>query len=143
MELTLTRTTKTNNSTIGELTDNVNFNCYTLEPVDRGLLKTMSEEDILLKKVYGKTAIPAGRYRIFITFSDHFKKNLPMLAAVPGFQAVEIHTGNTAADTRACILIGYDKDTDTIMRSGIAFADLMLLLTKAEEDRERNFITIQ
>jgi hypothetical protein len=143
MELTLNRKERTDTTTIGELTDTNGYHCYTLEPKDIGLTKSMPEAEVFSKKITGKTAIPTGRYRIYIGFSEHFQKNVPMLVAVPGFWGVEIHPGNTAKDTKGCILLGYEKEENEVLKSRSAFYDLMLLLEKSESNGERSFITIQ
>lgn len=76
-------------------------------------------------KVYGETAIPAGVYNVVITPSKRFKRDLPLLENVPGFEGIRIHPGNTAADTDGCILVGRAKGADYVSESKAAFAVLM------------------
>lgn len=91
MELLLKRKHRTDKSTIGELSINGNFECYILEDKDRGLDSSMTLAEIKAQKVYGATAIPAGRYRVAFTFSNRFQKYLPLLIDVPGYEGVRIH----------------------------------------------------
>jgi len=141
MEITVKRKTRTDISTIGELDINGTFECYTLEDKDRGLLQTMSLTDIKSKKVDGKTAIPAGRYELAITFSDRFQKYLPLLLNVPGYEGVRIHNGNTAADTEGCLLLGTSVDKDFVGNSKSALQSFLSKLTPASK-KEKIFITI-
>lgn len=131
-------------STIGELsiTDD-DFRCYTLEDCERRLSQTDSLETINEIKVYGKTAIPYGTYEIAVTFSNRFKKFLPLLFNVPGFEGIRIHTGNKDADTTGCVLVGTQKDVlnNRILNSRTAFAELMLLINERIKT-EKIFITI-
>lgn len=108
-ELLLTRHIFTDKSTIGELKwKGGEFECHTLEDTCRrdknndGRLQ--SEE-----KIFGETAIPAGRYEIKMEWSEHYKRKMPFLQNVPYFQGIMIHWGNWAKDTKGCILVG-DKD---------------------------------
>ena len=57
-------------------------------------------------KVKGKTAIPRGLYHLTVTFSNRFQRQMLLILAVPGFEDVRIHGGNTAADTEGCPLYG-------------------------------------
>ena len=73
--------------------------CDTLEP---RVIDWSKEE-----KVAGKTAIPAGRYRVTIRYSATFKRKMPFLENVPHFSGIMLHTGNTAEKhSRGCILVG-------------------------------------
>lgn len=104
LELKVQRNTFTDNSSIGDLYIDEKFHCHTLEDVVR------AGGD----KVYGKTAIPAGRYEVIMTMSNRFGRVMPLLQNVPGYDGVRIHKGNTAEDTLGCILVGADKAVDRI-----------------------------
>jgi len=85
MKIEVIRHTFTERSTIGSLYLNGKFECYTLEDVVR-----------VGEKVPGATAIPEGIYPVQITFSNRFKRDLPLLLNVPNFDGIRIHTGNYA-----------------------------------------------
>lgn len=100
--------------------DNVRF-CYTCEDEDRFLENV--PDSIKEAKVYGKTAIPRGLYRLTVDFSPHFGKQLPLVNDVPGFSGIRIHGGNTAEDSLGCILAvkvrtanGIAQCADTVKR---------------------------
>jgi hypothetical protein len=129
MELQLKRTDFFENSTIGELSVNGELECYTLEDKVRPV------------KIKGKTAIPAGRYEVIINYSQRFNRPLPLFLNVPNFEGVRIHSGNTAADTEGCILVGMTKEEEFIGQSKVAFERLFPKL-KAASDTEKIFIDI-
>lgn len=141
MELLLTRKYFTDQSTIGELSYNGERVCFILEDTDRGLDSTQSVPFIESKKVFGRTAIPTGSYEIIISYSNRFKKPLPLLLNVKGFTGIRIHAGNVASDSEGCLLPGTDHDVDRVNNSRVAFLDLSNLITKAMET-EKVFITI-
>lgn len=124
MEIKVKRIARKPNYTIGRLyVDGVYF-CDTLEDTDRGLRKSMTLEEIKRKKVYGQTAIPMGTYRVSITYSPTFKKLMPLLIGVPGYEGVRIHPGNTPADTLGCILVGENKEVGKVLNSRATFNKL-------------------
>ena len=142
MELELTRTTRTNRSTIGELTVNGKFECFILEDKDRGLQQGMALSELMAAKIKTRTAIPTGRYEIVTNFSDRFQKMLPLLLDVPAFAGIRIHPGNTDADTEGCLLPGKTKSRDMVGSSRAAFAVLFEKIKTAMQ-REKVFITVR
>lgn len=141
MEIIVQRETYTNDSTIGTLTYG-GSKCYTLEDKVRDVNKDGDLNDIGEAKVYGETAIPAGRYQVAFTFSNRFKKYLPLLINVAGFEGIRIHPGNKKADTHGCILLGNTKGADMIGESRVATASFISWLQKVIKT-EKVFITIK
>ncbi len=131
MQLVVTRTTYTDESTIGKMMVDGLFECFTLEDVPRK------------KKIWGKTAIPAGQYEVVIADSPRFKRKLPRLLDVPGFNGVLIHPGNTAEDTHGCILVGATASEDFIGSSRAAFKKLFAKLEQAAARGEKITIRIE
>ena len=132
--LTLKRDTYTNKTTIGKLYLNDVFICDTLEDVCRDLNKDGDLNDLGESKIYGETARPSGIYKVIINMSPRFKKLLPRLIDVPGYDGVLIHMGNFAKDTHGCILVG-TRGID-VLQGGTslkALAKLMTELTKYDE----------
>ncbi len=141
MNLTLKRKVFTINSTIGELFINDEFQCYTLEDVDRGLTSTMDLKEIEKIKVHSQTAIPYGIYEVIINYSKTFKCLMPLLIDVKGYAGVRIHTGNKAADTEGCILVGKTKGFDFIGNSRDEYSVLFNKLSEASKT-EKIILTI-
>ena len=113
MNLRLIRRWPKATCTIGELLIEGEWFCFTLEDVERP------------EKIPGETAIPTGRYKVIITHSQRFDRDLPLLVDVPGFTGVRIHAGNTEADTRGCILVGKRTLENAIGESRAALEALM------------------
>lgn len=68
-------------------------------------------------KIYSNTAIPAGKYEIIITYSNRFKKYLPLLLNVPGYDGIRMHPGNSAVDTAGCLLPGINDIKGRVSQS--------------------------
>lgn len=141
MNLKLTRKEFTSESTIGQLEIDGNFFCYTLEDVVRDKNNDGDLDDKGEEKVYGKTAIPKGKYEVIINYSERFKQQMPLLLNVKGFEGIRIHKGNSAVDTHGCILLGKSKSKDFIGMSNLAYNEFMTALKKATKG-EKIFIEI-
>lgn len=121
MKITIKRLHKTDNSTIGELSVDGKFECYTLEDKERDV------------KIKGETAISKGTYKVGISLSNRFKKLLPILFNVPNFEGVRIHSGNSNHDTEGCILVGTTRSLDYISNSRTAFDRLFKKMKLAKD----------
>jgi len=95
-------------------------------------------------KIYGKTAIPAGKYKITIDFSEHFKKIMPHILNVPGFTGCRVHSGNRPEDTEGCILIGSYDGTDDFISGGISkgIFEMFMILLRANLNESQNNVAI-
>jgi hypothetical protein len=134
MIITVRRIAMKDTYTIGKLyIDGVYF-CDTIEDKDRGLDDSMEESEIRKKKVYGLTAIPLGTYKVEITYSPKFKKNLPLLIGVKGFEGIRIHSGNTAKDSLGCIIVGRNKKVGMVLDSRATMTKLLKVLTSTKEN---------
>ena len=142
MKLELKRTFLGDKYTIGSLFINGVFFCNVLEDVVRDLNKDGDLNDAGETKVWGESAIPYGTYTVILTYSNRFKKVLPLLENVKGFEGIRIHQGNTAADTNGCLLVGKNTEVGRVTESKATFAKLMKRLVDATEMKETIFITI-
>lgn len=139
MELILKRTDFTDEATLGEITIDGVHECYSCED------KTRDENE---PKVFGKTAIPYGKYKIVITRSNRFSKlekkdvYLPELLLVPGFEGVRIHPGNKPEDTEGCLLPGTAKAKNMVVSSRTAFIKLNEKINDAIKSGKDIYITI-
>lgn len=135
MKLKLIRKNYTQNSTTGELFIDDEFFCYTLED-------TVRAEGI---KVKAHTAIPSGNYKVKVTMSSRFKREMPMIYSESNgfelkangisFKGIRLHGGNTHANTEGCPLVAYRKlNNDTIQ--GTAERDLTKKLGKEVHEIE-------
>lgn len=125
MIIELNRIKSAPDATLGYMTIDGQFECFTLEDEKRTV------------KVSGETRIPSGYYRIkyrevdspmtqrYKAKYDFFEWHLE-LQNVPNFQYVYIHVGNTDDDTDGCILVGRsaDMDTMTVGHSSVAYETL-------------------
>ena len=114
MIVSVKRTFKGAEYTIGKLYIDGHYLCDTLEDTVRNGIK-----------IAGKTAIPAGKYKVKKTMSPRFKKILPEILNVPGFSGVRIHNGNTADDSSGCVLLGLNKVKGKVLDSQTTMAFFM------------------
>lgn len=138
MNLTLNRIFREPDYTIGKLYIDGHYFCDTLEDPVRTLPASCpnTSEGILCacpEKVYARTAIPAGTYKVTMQFSPRFKRVLPLLHDVPHFLGVLIHSGNDPGDTAGCILVGHNKVKGKVLESRAVSDKLNALLEKENE----------
>ena len=117
IKLQLKRIFKGSTYTIGKLYVNGEYFCDTLEDTDRDLKDSQNILYIKSKKIFGKTAIPTGTYKVELTYSNRFQKILPILIGVKGFEGIRIHEGNFAKDTEGCLLVGNNTFKGTVSNS--------------------------
>jgi len=127
MLLEVRREPSANACTLGSLYVDGAFECFTLEDV----IREVALQPVALWKIPGETAIPSGTYQVMVTMSDRFQRLLPLLVDVPGFVGVRIHSGNCAADTEGCILVGRRRGTATVLESRLAFQALFAKIQAA------------
>ena len=136
VEILLKRIAAKDNYTIGRLYVNGKRFCDTLENTDRGLEQSMSLDEILEKKIYGKTAIPTGTYKITMKRKspkfakiDYYKElcggYMPRLLRVPGFEGILIHRGNREDATEGCLLVGDNTSKGGLSNSKVQWEKLM------------------
>lgn len=119
MKLKLIRDIQDKDRTLGKLFVNGVRLYYTVEDAVRD------------EKIYGKTAIPFGVYNVVITMSHRFRKPLPLLENVPGFEGIRIHSGNTELDTDGCIIVGKTRTNSGVGQSRIAMDFLQMDIERA------------
>ena len=135
MRLILKRLYLKTDYTIGKLYMDGKYFCDTLEDQVRDLTKE--------RKIPGRTAIPAGVYEIVVNVSPRFKRKLPRLLDVPGFDGILIHRGYTAEDTAGCILVGENRERGKVINSTRYEVQLTGILERAQEKGEITIEIIQ
>jgi len=110
MKIKVIREVLTPTETLGSLYINEKFFCYTLEDVDRKLKNTDAIDFVKAHKVKANTAIPSGEYRMILSMSNRFKRIMPEVLNVPGFQGIRFHGGNTHLDSEGCVLVAKQRN---------------------------------
>ena len=141
MNLTLKRLNLTPNYTEGELYVNGVYFCKTLEDTNRDLNKN-GQFDNNEKKVYGETCIPYGKYKVILSYSPKFKRELPEILEVPDFQGIRIHRGNKISDTLGCVLCGEKVKNGYLSNSTPYEIKLVELFKQTKSRNEESFIEI-
>lgn len=134
MKLRVERKWWKNEYTIGILYVNGVRLCETLEDTVRDVNRN-GRFDGQERKVYGKTAIPFGTYKVNMNTVSPTMKNrnwakryggiVPRIMDVPLFDGILIHPGNTAADTAGCLLVGRNTVVGKLTSSTATYYRLM------------------
>ena len=142
MELKLIRKYRCCNYCIDKLYINNEYFSDALEDPDRGLTDSMSLEGIKKIKIKGNTCIPYGTYNVTITYSPRFKRNLPLINNVKGFEGIRAHNGNTPQHTEGCVLLGFNKVKGQVIDSKVTVNKFIDIVQKALNKGEKVTITI-
>ncbi len=105
MKVMVKRLFRTKNTTISSVLIDGELQCF-------GLENTFNQP-----KVYGKTRIPCGTYRVglrtvggkhrkYLKRFSNLHKGMLHIKDVPGFEHILIHIGNFHQDTDGCLLLG-------------------------------------
>lgn len=129
MELTLVRDIFGPDYTLGKLYADGSFLCYTVEDA----VREIEGEPVAAWKIPGKTAIPYGRYKVIITFSNKFQKLLPLIVDVPGYTGVRFHALNYAEESDGCIGPGMTRMDRGVANSRLAMSILHPMIQEAKE----------
>lgn len=124
-----------------------------MEPFSRHLSNSMPLSEIKAKKVYGKTAIPTGRYELEWRVSPSLKDRpyakkydgkFPYLKDVPGWTGVMFHPFNYGTESKGCIAVGEKWKPGVIINATRGYQDLMdFYIVPAFEWGQRVFVTIK
>ena len=136
MKILVKRIAKRPTYTIGKMYLDGKYFCDTLEDTDRNISQSTPIDTIKKVKLPNNTAIPTGTYKVIVNVSPKFKRLLPRLLSVPGFDGVLIHRGNTDKDTSGCILIGENKVVGKVINSTGYETKLVSILNKAQDNKE-------
>ena len=124
MKIKVDRIYKGESYTIGKMYLNGEYFCDTLEDAIRPV------------KIPNETAIPAGIYKVKVTYSPRFKRNLPLLVDVPNYTGIRIHNGSNKDHTSGCILVGFNTSKGILSDSRKISDQLTNLLESLSEPIE-------
>lgn len=138
--------------TIGKVSvDRGAYTCECIEDRDRGLTDSMTPGEIAARKVYGETAIPAGKYKIKMTHSPKFgqkeayawcKGVLPEIVGVKGYSGIRIHAGNTAKDSLGCLLPGRNTEVGRVTDSMNTVKRIVTMINAAMKEGRPCYVNI-
>jgi hypothetical protein len=139
MELRLIREPSVAGATLGALYVDDVWTCWTLEDE----LREIPGLPVAAWKVWGQTAIPAGRYQVRVTWSPRFRRELPELVDVPGYTGIRMHIGNRPADTEGCVLVGLRRAAGAVLDSRVMLEALVPRLQAVERTGELIWIDVE
>jgi hypothetical protein len=137
VKLKLERKFLNENSTEGNLYVDGKWFCHVIEDKVRAKPGEWDNSH----KVYAKTAIPYGNYQVLVTWSNRFKRMLPLLINVPDFQGIRIHNGRTETSSAGCLIVSYKAGKGYVINDKKAMNDLTDMISEAQK-KSKVFIEI-
>lgn len=80
--------------------------------------------------------LPAGTYRVIITYSPHFHRSMPLVLGTGQRTGIRIHPANWSAELGGCIAVGQSIDGHSLDNSVLAFNNLFFKI-KGDLDKGR------
>jgi hypothetical protein len=120
MKLLVKREPTAFGATLGRLYIDGVMQCDTLEDE----IREIPGQPVTKWKVYGYTAIPQGLYKLTAENSPRFGPDTLTVNAVPGFEGIRVHAGNSEKDTHGCLLVGTRAGRALVSNSRSALAAL-------------------
>lgn len=127
MKLLVQREPSAFGATLGRLYVDGILQCDTLEDE----IREVPGQPVAKWKVYGYTAIPQGLYKLTAENSPRFGPDTLTVNAVPGFEGIRIHAGNSEKDTHGCLLVGTRAGRAFVGQSRVALEALKAKLLPA------------
>lgn len=140
MKLEIIRDTFADDYTLGKLVIDGVQQGFTCEDAVRG---EGDPKTVAQWKIDGMSAIPYGRYRCGVEYSNRFKRVMPTIFSVPGFKGIRIHAGNRHTDTEGCPLIGLERTKDGVRNCAPLVDYVCDEILKAEKAKKEVFIEIR
>lgn len=106
----------------------------TIEPFSRHLTNSMPLAEIKAKKVYGKTAVPCGRYKMELRVSPSLKNRsyakkydgkFAYIMDIPAWTGVLEHPFNRGTESKGCFAVGEKWKDGVIINATKGHEDLM------------------
>jgi len=146
IELVLQRRATVKATTLGRLSLDGVHQCDILEDAIRETVP--GGVPVSEWKIKGRTAIPAGRYRLELVNSPAFGPDTLSLVAVPGFSLIRIHSGNDDEHTDGCLITGTavadpNGDGGDVANSRVALAALKAKIVPRLKTGEEGWIEVR
>jgi len=146
MEFSLVRKYFNENYTIGKLSVDGTYLCETIEDAVRDLHDRNHDGDFTDPgegKIYGKTAIPYGRYEIKMVYWEKHNRLYAQLQNVPGYTGIFIHSGRTEKHTEGCLIPGENKLKGQVLYSPYHTEIVTNFVRKGLQEGKQVYITIK
>ena len=108
--------------------------------------QTVEDEDRHMEdgngKLYGKTAMPTGRYELEL-YNSPKHGWVPLFKNVPGFTFTEIHKANHAEELLGCVAVGTRRTDMGVENCAPALALIVAEMRQAKIEDRKVFCTIR
>lgn len=108
--------------------------------------ETLEDEDRRLEegnaKVYGRTAMPIGRYELTL-YNSPKHGVVPLFHDVPNFTYTEMHGANHSSQLLGCTAVGKLRTSDGVANCAPVLKRIVEMMQTAEDEGRKCFCTIR